>query len=128
MAHTPTSDADIFDAVVIPPGYGGVPQGLSHQVSKQGVGLQEAQSDVGGFGEIPQERGIGEVHGSRASIYQRNYNLSILQRYNAGILGGADGIVIFGDPFHILQTKLFYAISLGRGKILPRLIRNSKIS
>lgn len=71
-----------------PPGYGGVPQGLSHQVSKQGVGLQEAQSDVGGFGEIPQERGIGEVHGSRASIYQRNYNLQD-RREEASELGMA---------------------------------------
>lgn len=52
-----------------------VPQSFAHQVPQQSVRLQEAQSDVGGFGEIPQERRVGEVHGSWAPVHQRDNNL-----------------------------------------------------
>lgn len=52
-----------------------VPQGFAHQVSQQSVGLQEAQADVGGLGEIPQQRRVGEVHGSWAPVHQRDNNL-----------------------------------------------------
>lgn len=58
-----------------PPCDRGVPQSFAHQVSQQSVRLQEAQSDVGGFGEIPQQRRVGEVHGSWAPVYQRDNNL-----------------------------------------------------
>lgn len=53
VADTAPSNADIFDAVVIPPGHCRVPQSFAHQVPKQSVCLQEAQSDVGGLCEIP---------------------------------------------------------------------------
>lgn len=35
---------------------GGVSQGFTHQVAQQGVGSQETQTDVGGFGEVAEDR------------------------------------------------------------------------
>lgn len=44
-----------------PAGDGGVTERLAHQVSQQRVGSQKAEPDVGGLGELPQHRRVGEV-------------------------------------------------------------------
>lgn len=44
-----------LDSNTHPPGDGWVTQSFAHEVSQQGVGPEKAQSDVGGFGEIPQD-------------------------------------------------------------------------
>lgn len=57
----------------------GVSQGFAHQVTQQRVGAQEAQADVGGLGELPQNRRVGEVHGTRTSVHQRHHNLDMCE-------------------------------------------------
>ena len=58
-----------------PAGDSGVALGLGDQVSQQGAGAEEAQADVGGLGEVPQHRGVGEVAGARPSVDQRHHDL-----------------------------------------------------
>lgn len=41
-----------------PAGNGWVSQGFTHQVTEQGVGSQETQADVGGFGEVAENRRV----------------------------------------------------------------------
>lgn len=53
----------------------GVSQGFAHQVPQQRVGAQEAQANVGGLGELPQNRRVREVHSARTSIHQRHHDL-----------------------------------------------------
>lgn len=53
----------------------GVPQRLPHQVSQQRVGSQEAKPDVGGLGELSEDRGVGEVHRSGSTVHQGHYDL-----------------------------------------------------
>lgn len=58
-----------------PAGDSGVTERLAHQVSQQGVGSQEAEPDVGGLGEIPQHRRVGEVQRPGTTVYQGHHNL-----------------------------------------------------
>lgn len=46
------------DCVSHPASNGGVSQGFTHQVAQQGVGSQETQTDVGGFGEVTENRRV----------------------------------------------------------------------
>ena len=85
MADAAATDADVLDAIIIlhpravsatahphqpqpgqtapgahrsashPAGDGGVPQRLAHEVAQQRVCAQEAQTDVGSFGEVTQQ-------------------------------------------------------------------------
>lgn len=112
VTHTSSSDADVLYTVIIPAGDGGVPQGLAHQVTQQGVGPQEAKADVGGFGELPQNRRVGEVQGPWSTVHQRHHDLSVLQGNNAGILGGADDVIIGVDPLDGSLTETLDAVSL----------------
>lgn len=52
MTDAAAADADVFDAVIIPAGDGGVPQRLAHKVAQERVGSQKPQADVGGLGEV----------------------------------------------------------------------------
>ena len=58
-----------------PAGDCGVPQRLAHEVAQQRVGAQEAQADVGGFGEVTQQRRVGEVHSTWAAVHQGHHDL-----------------------------------------------------
>lgn len=58
-----------------PAGDRGVPQRFGHEVPEQCVGAQEAEANVGGFGEIPQPRRVGEIHGTWTPVHQRHDNL-----------------------------------------------------
>lgn len=58
-----------------PAGDSGVTERLAHQVSQQRVGPQEAELDVGGLGELPQHRRVGEVHRPGTAVHQRHHDL-----------------------------------------------------
>lgn len=60
-----------------PAGDCGVSQCFAHQVAQQCVGAQKPQADVGSFGEFPQHRWVGKIHGSWSPINQRNHNLCV---------------------------------------------------
>lgn len=56
MTNTASTDADVFDTVVIPACDGGVSLGLGDKVAQQGGGPQEAQADVGSLCKVSQHR------------------------------------------------------------------------
>lgn len=58
-----------------PAGDCGVTESLAHQVCEQRVGSQEAEPDVGGLCELPQQWRVGEVHGSGTTVHQGHHNL-----------------------------------------------------
>ncbi len=64
-----------------PAGDRGVTQCFAHQVSQQRVGSQEAKSDVGGLGELPQYRRVGEVHRSGPPVHQGHHDLGERQSH-----------------------------------------------
>lgn len=56
MANTASTDADVFDTVVIPACDSGISLGLRDKVAEQGVGAEEVQADVGSLCKVLQHR------------------------------------------------------------------------
>lgn len=127
VADTAAADADVLDTVIVPAGDRGVPQRLAHEVAQQRVGAQEAQADVGGFGEVTQQRRVGEVHSTWAPVHQGHHDLAVLQRHNPGVLGAADDIVVLRDALQRPQPEPFQAVPLGGCKVLPGLVGVAKV-
>lgn len=44
-------------------------------MTQQRVGPEKPQTDVGGLGELPQDRRVREVHGTWPPVYERHYDL-----------------------------------------------------
>lgn len=94
MTNAASTNADVFDTIIIPACDGGISLGLGDQVAQQGAGAEEAQADVGGLCEVSQHWRVGEVSGPWPTVNQRNHNLSILQRDNFRVFCGAELVII----------------------------------
>lgn len=112
VTNAASTNADVFDAIVIPACDSWVTLCLGDEVSQQGVGAEEAQADVSGFREITQHWRVGEVFGTRPTVDQGHHNLSILQRHNSRVLCRAELIIIIHYAGIGLLSKPFSAFML----------------
>lgn len=61
IAHTPATNVDVLDTVEVPPGDGGILTFDRHQVTKKGLGSQQAHPYIRCLGPLLQHRRVGEV-------------------------------------------------------------------
>lgn len=120
IANTPSTNADILYAVIIPPSDSWVSLCFGDEMSKKGVGSEKTQADVRGLGELPQGVRKGKVFCTWTTIYQGHHNLTIFQRHNSRIFRSTKYIIISGDGHICLPPKLFQTVYFGMSKILPR--------
>lgn len=110
IANTPSSNADILYAVVIPPCDGWIPLGFGDEMTQEGVGTEETQADVCGLGKLPQCGRESKISGTWTTVYQGDHNLTIFQRHDPGIFSSTEYIVIPGNSCIGLLSKLFQTV------------------
>lgn len=120
IANTPSTNADILYAVVIPPRDGRIPLGFGDEVTQEGVGAEETQADVCGLGKLPQRGRESKIFGTWTTVYQGDHDLTVFQRHDPGIFSSTEYIVIPRDSCIGLLSKLFQTVSFRMSKKLPR--------
>jgi len=120
VANTSSSHLDLFDGVVVSPGYGFVPLSHGHEMPQHSFCVHQPESDVGRPEPLHHHVALLDLLLAGSPGGQSHEHLSAFEGRSFGEFRGADDAVVLTDGNVGVDSEVFLALGVVTGEELPR--------